>query len=313
MACSRSSFIRVAVLGIFLWLRPGAAYAQDGAAEALFRAGRDALAEGDVETARRRFEESERLEPAPGTELNLALCEEKLGHLARAWQHFQQVMHALPSTDERARMARAHARALEPRLAWLTLTGDARFPKSASVSIGSTRYTSASFGVALPFDPGTYSLEVKAKGHAHRRYDVRLAAGDRQNLHVVPGVPLEFGRPGGDTTRAVTGALGLACAGASAAALLASVGSGILSLNEKSIMDRECDTSGCSSAGLNAASRGDAFATVSTTTFVGSLVLGVISTALLWGGSAEARPDAQRNASKQARAGVARPERKVTE
>ena len=55
------------------------------AAEALFEAGRQAATRGDWTTACPKFAESQRLDPAPGTLLNLADCEEHLGHLASAW------------------------------------------------------------------------------------------------------------------------------------------------------------------------------------------------------------------------------------
>ncbi|MFO0567610.1 MAG: hypothetical protein U0263_18270 [Polyangiaceae bacterium] len=53
------------------------------AAEALFNAGRDAVKAGDYPTACAKFRESNRLDPAPGTVLNLADCEEHLGHVDR--------------------------------------------------------------------------------------------------------------------------------------------------------------------------------------------------------------------------------------
>jgi hypothetical protein len=306
-------FVRLAVLAFLLWLGPGTAHAEGGAAEALFRAGRAALSAGDIEGARRRFEESERLEPAPGTQLNLALCDEKLGRLAQAWQRFQQVVHALPPDDERASMALTHARALEPKLAWIRFSAVARFPASARVVSGSTHLTSASFGVALPFDPGAHSFEVRAPGRASRRYDVRLQAGERRRLELAAGVPLELGRAESPPQRPLLSTLGIASAGASAAGLLASAGFGILALDAKNTMARECDGSGCSDAGVRAAARGQTFATVSTTAFFGSLVLGAVSAALFWGSSgSETESGGQHPRTKHTSASAVRLERRVT-
>src|SRR5207237_5050932 len=72
------------------------------AAEALFRAARESMQQGDFATACKRFRESERLEQAVGTWLNLGLCEEKLGHWASAWAYYQRVLHTVPATDGRA-------------------------------------------------------------------------------------------------------------------------------------------------------------------------------------------------------------------
>src|SRR5262245_31877335 len=74
---------------------PPAARAQESqlsvsAAEALFEEGRSALAAGDLDLACARFRESNRLDPAVGTVLNLADCEEKRGKLATAWTLFRR-------------------------------------------------------------------------------------------------------------------------------------------------------------------------------------------------------------------------------
>src|SRR5262245_45677325 len=91
------------------------------AAEALFREGRAAADAGNHEKACKKFAESNRLDPAPGTVFNLADCEEKLGHVATAWTLFREVTQKLPSSDERHRIAMARATALEPRLPKLSI------------------------------------------------------------------------------------------------------------------------------------------------------------------------------------------------
>src|SRR5450755_3617279 len=69
------------------------------AAEALFRDGRAAAQRGDWETACPKLRESQRLDPAAGTLLNLADCEEHRGKVATAWQLFRQVVDSLPAND----------------------------------------------------------------------------------------------------------------------------------------------------------------------------------------------------------------------
>ena len=54
--------------------------------------------------------------PAPGTLLNLADCEEHLGRVASAEAHFVAVAAALPATDERRSVAQDRAAALAPRV-----------------------------------------------------------------------------------------------------------------------------------------------------------------------------------------------------
>ena len=65
-----------------------------------------------------KFAESHRLDPSGGTILNLALCHEKEGKLARSWSEFTEAI-AFARRDYRAdREAEAqdHAGKLEPRL-----------------------------------------------------------------------------------------------------------------------------------------------------------------------------------------------------
>src|SRR5580692_11189003 len=70
-------------------------------ADALFRKGREAAEKGDWATACPKFAESQRLDPAPGTLLNLADCEEHLGQLASAYEHFKTAVETMAPSDDR--------------------------------------------------------------------------------------------------------------------------------------------------------------------------------------------------------------------
>src|SRR5882672_2555090 len=77
------------------------ANAQNGAAaDALFQEGQAALERGDLDIACPKLRESDRLDPANGTKLNLADCEEKRGHLASAWELYRKLSETLPAGDE---------------------------------------------------------------------------------------------------------------------------------------------------------------------------------------------------------------------
>src|SRR5262245_33924838 len=91
----------VAALGVL----PAAATAQTrgpAAAEALFKEGRAASERRDYDVACAKFRESERMDPAPGTLLNLAECEENRNNLATAWALFEELAQRLPPHHERA-------------------------------------------------------------------------------------------------------------------------------------------------------------------------------------------------------------------
>src|SRR6478609_8008646 len=90
-----------------LLLIAGSAHAQPpphDTADVHFRLGRDAAKRGDYELACAELTQSQLLEPAGGTLLNLGDCEEHLGHLARAWQHFVDARAQLPADDDRTKI-----------------------------------------------------------------------------------------------------------------------------------------------------------------------------------------------------------------
>src|SRR5260221_14649709 len=91
---------------------PVAARAQQAAADALFDSARASMAKGDFAAACEQFRASDKLDPAVGTELNLADCEEKRGHLASAWELYRTVEEQLSEKDERLALAHTRAQAL---------------------------------------------------------------------------------------------------------------------------------------------------------------------------------------------------------
>src|SRR5258708_5695247 len=115
-----------AVIG-FVAGAPARAHAQSSsgqaAAEALFKQGRDLMATGRYAEACPKLVESQRLDPAPGTLLNLASCYERGGQLASAWVTYKEAASLAQNADqqERAGLARRKAPELEPTLPTLTI------------------------------------------------------------------------------------------------------------------------------------------------------------------------------------------------
>jgi len=187
---SGSSKIASALLTACLTAAPAMAQTRDPvSAEWLFRAGRSLMKAGDYPTACAKLEESLRLDPAVGTLMNLAECNEKIGRLATAWQRWGAVAEQLGSRDKRRPLALAHARALEAIVPRLTVSvSDA--PDGAEVERDGVVLGPASLGVALPLDPGRHSIVVTAPGRAPRETEVILSAGELRAVVVTPGAPL---------------------------------------------------------------------------------------------------------------------------
>jgi hypothetical protein len=266
--------------------------AQAGAAasEALFRAGRDAMQQGDSRTACAKFRESYRLEHAPGTLLNLAVCEETLGELGNAWQHYQEVVHALPADDDRVEIARRHLQPLEPRLPRLTVHRSPGAPEDTRASIGGVELEAASFDTALPMDPGAYEVQVTAAGRLPRSFRVELREGDQAALSVEPGEPAPVSVPqpanaelpsspamrhappiagaGKDMPprTSLRTAVGYAALGAGGASLVIAAVSGALALDRAATVDAHCPNNRCDPRGLAAVQSGQTLYVLGLTT-----------------------------------------------
>jgi hypothetical protein len=251
------------------------------AAEALFEAGRAAMEKGDFASACPRFGESERLDPAPGTLLNLADCEEHLGHLARAWEAWKEALATLPASDARLPAAKKRERAIESRVPRLTLTRAPGAPGETIARRDNVEIHAASFDVPLPVDPGDHTIVVSAPGREAKTTVVTMKEGETRTLPVEPGpaLPLSSTTPPSSTQSPsastptptstqtststptstpfpwrplgfITGAVGLAGIGVGSAF-------GIAAIGDKSTVDANCfGTKGCKQPGADAASAG---------------------------------------------------------
>ena len=132
------------------------------AAELAFRQGRKLMNEGRYKEACPKFEESQRLDPAPGTQLNIADCYEKVGRTASAWETFRAAETAATATGQTdfASEARKRAEALEPHLCKLAISA-AEPGGDLEVTLDGKPAT-ALVGSAAPVDPGTHEVAASA-------------------------------------------------------------------------------------------------------------------------------------------------------
>jgi tetratricopeptide (TPR) repeat protein len=157
------------------------------AADVLFRDARAAMQRGDYPTACAKLEESQRLDPAPGTLLNLAECEEKRGHLATAWEDYQGALDTLGAGDERVALASQRAAALFPRLPKLVVRLSPGAPAAARVKRDGVELGAASLGTELPVNPGAHAIVVVAPGRRARSYTVDTTEGRAASVTVDVG------------------------------------------------------------------------------------------------------------------------------
>ncbi|HEY0254900.1 MAG TPA: hypothetical protein VGC41_25415 [Kofleriaceae bacterium] len=147
----------------------------------LFEEGRDAAKVANYKEACDKFARSYDLDPADGTAVNFADCQEHLGHLAVAWQLWQ---HAAATKDNpvRAQYARDRAAALEPRLGTVIVRLADHDFDDITLSLGDRKVTPGG-EVHERVDPGDIEL-VAHTPHRHYEQTVHVGAGASTTIEV---------------------------------------------------------------------------------------------------------------------------------
>jgi tetratricopeptide (TPR) repeat protein len=163
----RAALLCVAVLSLVESAAAQTA-SQRSAAEQLFARGRQLMNEKNYVEACPKLEESQRLDPAPGTLLNLATCYERNGQTASAWVTYKLASSSAELSGRKAwaKQARNRALQLEPKLLRLTIVAPAppRPPGLVLLRDGA-EVGQEEWGEAIPLDPGEHSVEARAPGY----------------------------------------------------------------------------------------------------------------------------------------------------
>jgi hypothetical protein len=153
---------------------------QAAAAESLFEEGRALLAQHRYSEACAKLAESEILDPAVGTLLNLGDCYEKMGKTASAWATFKEATAKALEGKQAARekIAAARAAAIEPNIPRLSIsvprpTAELEVRRDGLV-IGQAEWAGPS-PAAVPMDPGEHEIVVIAPGKKPWSTKVTLA------------------------------------------------------------------------------------------------------------------------------------------
>jgi hypothetical protein len=258
---------------------------------------------GDFAAACARFEESQRLDPAAGTLMNWAECLSRQGKPASARLKWREALDALAPNDDRRTAAQQRLTALDAVVPRLEIRLDTNAPAGTSVARDGVAVDPLTLGLAMPVDPGPHRIEVSASGHMRSEIVLTLAEGEHRTVTVGAGPPIVVAseRVTDDASEPHHGVPAGAwiAGGIGAASLLTGATFGILAIVAKGQMQDDCSkVSGqllCRPQGLDAAHRGETYATIANVTVpLGLFGLG-LGGYILWSSSREdASPHANR-------------------
>jgi len=181
-----------------------AAPSESSVAQALFDDAKSLMKQGDYAAACPKLEESQRLDPALGTLLNLADCREKEGNVATAWSLFRDAESLAKRGGHSDAEEVAHSRVVAltaqvPRLLIKVTPGQ---PKRLRIVRNDVDVGAPQWGTAVPLDPGRYELVASAPGHQEFRTSVTLELRSGTVSVVVPQLSQDGAEPTAVASRA---------------------------------------------------------------------------------------------------------------
>ena len=267
---------------------------QQALAEALFRDAKTLMKAGDFAHACPKLEESQRIDPAGGTILNLAYCHEQLGKTATAWAEYHLALTAAreKKRDDRIQVAEEGISRLEPKLSYVVVrvSGD----EKTRVTLDAQELTNASWNVRLPVDPGAHVIRAELPGAEPWSLEIQIGTTPAVKEITVPalvvrkdenakGTTITVGTP---TSVYVLAGVGVVLVGATVVARL-EVGS---AHDDRRALCLSENTLTCDDAGLSAVHRWEAISFV--TGGLAAVSFGAAAYVYLSGRSTEPSPSA---------------------
>lgn len=297
-------------LSVGLFATTPARAADPATAQALFDQGRKLMAQDRWAEACPKLEESQRLDPAGGTLLHLALCREHEGRIATAWALYQDAL-AQAKHDgrrDRAKLAQERIDAIAPRLPKLRIRvpANARRVEGLTILRDDIVVGEAQWGEQIPIDPGTHvlsarangrvpwtlRLDVPARGHEvlvdipilevdpHADSDAPKAVATTSSTATPPPAsrPSSPWNPRAEETSRGSGqrTAGIVVASAGVVGIVVGGIFGIVSISKNSQADKECqppDHTRCTAQGVDLGQSATTAGNVSTSAFIAGGVL----------------------------------------
>jgi hypothetical protein len=259
-------------------------------AEALFTSGKEAMARGDFATACARLSESLKLDPAVGTMLNLATCEERSGKIASALERFTAARNQLPADDFRVKFTTERITSLSQRVARLTVRVPSPTDRGGRVLRDGLELAPAALDVPVPVDPGVHVvvLETATKGQPAQTKELTLREGEervvelrREKAPTTGAPPASVATSTKEDGRGGRRTLALVAAGVGVAGLATGAVTGLFAIDAASTYKTHCENGVCDPDGMDAASTGRTMSVVSPVAF-GVGAIGAIASGYLF-------------------------------
>jgi len=278
-------------------------------AEQRFHEGHALLKDKRYAEACAKFSHSQRLDPASGTLLALAYCQELSGLLASSWESYQaaaQLAEREGHTD-RQNAASERVQVLAARVSKVTVQVPPELLSLAGFRLlrDGVEFERASFGTALPTDGGSHLFYASAPGRVPWTSTVTLLAERDHKVLVLPVLdlerpalvgespvgpqkkalpaptppPTESGEPGSDVTLK-RASLGFAIASVVGLGVGTGFALSARSKNDQSNANGHCDSSGCDAQGVELRNDALAAAKAATWSFVAGGALAACSVTL---------------------------------
>jgi tetratricopeptide (TPR) repeat protein len=152
-------------------------------ADSLFKQGKKLMSEKKYENACEAFEQSMKLDPGIGTELNIARCYEEWGKLARAYTSYKSALKmAKDASDDRADKIEALISHLDPSVPRLTM----HVPKDAdtsSVTIDGAPVENIAEPIVL--DPGPHKVEYTTAAGSKKSKTIPIEKGGSYDANLL--------------------------------------------------------------------------------------------------------------------------------
>lgn len=151
-------------------------------ARTLFQEGVSFADRGDWVGAADRFDRAYSIKPTSGIAFNWARALAESGQLLHARELLLMVERDESADAQLRRESSALLKALEPRVARVRITTDAKPSDALKITVDDQNWPRAAWGIASPIDPGSHTAVCTEQGEERARETFTLGEGEQREI-----------------------------------------------------------------------------------------------------------------------------------